>query len=104
MNWKKTPPDSEGFWWLYGEWSFGTMGGHFTGSIPPEFRLHPVEIITIGHGKKLIGICQGQFVILRPFDKEKQEEGYVGVWKKMDVPNLPDTKELSPSDMGKMWK
>ena len=35
-DWSSSPPDSPGFWWLYGDEEFGTMGGNYNGSIPPD--------------------------------------------------------------------
>lgn len=90
-NWQTTPPDSEGFWWLYGDEEFGTMGGNYNGTFPPDTKLRCVEVIGIGKDNHLIGIANGRMFELRPFNLEKRKSGYVGVWQKVILPELPGT-------------
>ena len=85
--WSPSPPNSEGFWWLYGDDEFGTMGGNYSGSVPPERTLRIVEVKKIGTG--LIGISSGRMIELRPFDLKGRRTGYVGVWQKALPPTLP---------------
>lgn len=86
-TWSSDPPDSEGLWWIVGDEEFGTMGGNYTGTIPPEVRLRVVEVTkTATH---LYGACGGRFISLTPFDKENRKPGYVGEWKKVTLPELP---------------
>lgn len=91
MNWQTEPPDSTGFWWLYGDDEFGVMGGNYTGSIPAENKLHIIDVWKIGSGdnESLQGVSSGRFISLTPFDKDKRKPGYVGVWQKVILPKLP---------------
>lgn len=79
----------EGDYWLYGDFCYGSMGGHYTGSIPPDKELHFVRVVKISNGH--IAVCNGQFMSLQPFDKEKRREGWVGVWQPVVLPVLPTT-------------
>jgi hypothetical protein len=76
-------------WWLYGEEEFGTMGGNYTGVYLPEIKLRVVDVQTLGNTKELVGVCSGRIIFLKPFDAEKRQPGYIGVWKKVDLPELP---------------
>lgn len=87
-TWSSDPPDSEGLWWILGDEEFGTMGGNYTGSIPPEERLRVVDVTQSG-ATHFYGACGGRFISLTPFDEEKRKPGYVGVWKKVTLPELP---------------
>lgn len=89
--WSEEPPTEPGFYWLYGEVSYGSMGGHFSGSIPPEHKLHYVEIRQISNG--LSAVTEGRFMLLRKFDAEKRQEGHIGVWQEVQHPELPDNHE-----------
>jgi hypothetical protein len=92
-GWRAEPPDEEGLWWLYGEEEFGTMGGNYTGVFPPKIELHCVKVWRIGGDDgSLQGVCDGRFTDLRPFDREKRRPGFVGVWQKVKLPELPDIK------------
>jgi hypothetical protein len=95
-GWSSTPPNAEGFWWLFGDEEFGTMGGNYTGSYPPEMELRIVEVRTMGSGdgKSLYGVAGGRMVPLTPFDAEKRKPGFVGVWQKAVLPDLPDVATL----------
>lgn len=86
--WSADPPDSPGLWWLYGDEEFGAMGGNYTGDIPPEARLQVVDIRLLGNA--LTGVSRGRFVSLTPFDPAQRRPGYVGKWRKVDLPPLPD--------------
>ena len=86
-QWQDTPPDSEGLWWLYGDPQFGSMGGHYTGSILFEPELHVITVQKISNG--LMAHARGQFINLRPFDKRRQLEGYIGKWARVNMPELP---------------
>lgn len=86
-TWSSDPPDSEGLWWIHGDEEFGTMGGNYTGSIPPEEELHVVKVQLMGG--HLTGSASGRFIRLTPFNVEERKPGYVGVWKKVTLPELP---------------
>ncbi len=87
-EWTETPPSEPGYYWLYGEDSYGSMGGHYTGSVPPEKRLHYVEVRAISNG--LMAVTSGRVISLKKFDAEKRQEGHMGVWQPVDIPSLPD--------------
>jgi hypothetical protein len=85
--WTAQPPDSEGFWWLFGDEEFGTMGGNYSGAFPPEIEMRIVEVKKLGNS--LIGAASGRMVPLTPFDKEKRKAGFIGVWQKAVPPEKP---------------
>ena len=87
-QWQDTPPDSEGWWWLYGDDEFGSCGGNYTGAWPPEIRLHTVQVSRTGDDS-FIGVCSGRFLSLTPFNPDKRQSGYIGKWRKIDLPELP---------------
>lgn len=89
-KWQSEPPDSEGFWWLYGDEEFGTMGGNYTGSIPPDKELCIVDVRKFGSEGRLIGVASGRFIPLRPFNADLRQPGYIGVWQKVQEPELPN--------------
>lgn len=95
QGWRLEAPDQEGLWWLYGEEEFGAMGGHYTGTVPREWELVPVEVRMIGSGERahLIGVAKGRMINLTPFDREKYRTGYMGMWCKMGLPALPTIQE-----------
>jgi hypothetical protein len=86
-NWSPNPPTEEGWWWLFGDEEFGTMGGNYSGTFPPEEALQVVKVEMLGDS--LVGICRGRIIDLVPFDAEKRIIGYVGVWQKIILPELP---------------
>ena len=91
MAWRAEPPDTPGFWWLYGDEEFGVMGGNYTGAFPPDIRLQLVDVQQLGDS--LQGVVGGRFITLRPFDKENHVYGYVGVWQKAVLPDTPVNSE-----------
>lgn len=86
------PPDSEGLWWLYGEEEFGTLGGNYgDGRFHPEIALEVVRALWVGgEDGHLLGICKGRHIDLAPFDEENRRPGYLGVWRRVDLPETPD--------------
>lgn len=88
-KWCDAPPTEPGCYWLYGEESYGSMGGHYTGTILPEERLHYVEVRAISNG--LMAVTAGRFISLNKFNREKRQEGHIGVWQPVDLPALPNT-------------
>ena len=90
--WSEDPPDSEGLWWLLGDEEFGSMGGNYTGTIPPDKKLRVVDVRTLG-GNRLHGIQGGRLISLVPFDAEKRKPGFVGQWRKVLLPPLPEEDE-----------
>ena len=89
MTWSTTAPTEEGVYWLYGDPCFGAMGGDYTGVFEPKKKLHYVTVIRISNG--VIAACNGQYVSLQPFNKEKRREGWIGVWQPVVLPTLPAT-------------
>lgn len=64
------------------------MGGNYTGAIPVEEKLHVIDVWKIGNGR-LQGVARGRFIALTPFDAETRTPGYIGVWQKVVLPELP---------------
>lgn len=86
-DWKESPQFTEGWWWFYGDEAFGSMGGHFNGSIPPRMEMSLVRIRCIANG--LVAVSNGRFTSLTKFDPQTRREGYVGVWKPAQLPEAP---------------
>lgn len=86
-DWSFDPPKEEGRYWFYGDPRFGSMGGHFAGTVPPRLELHLVNVNRISNG--FVFVCNGHFMPSRPFDKNRRSEGYVGVWQRAYAPPLP---------------
>lgn len=92
LAWREEPPDTVGAWWLYGEVEFGSMGGHYSGSIPMVARLHHVQVMTLGSGEaaQLYGKCDGRLINLQRFSHGERRVGCVGLWRKVDEVPLPE--------------
>lgn len=86
-EWSPNPPNEEGWYWFYGDPMFGSMGGHFAGTVPPRLELHTVKCHRISNGFAFV--CDGHFMASRPFDRNRRAEGYVGVWQRAHYPALP---------------
>lgn len=86
-DWTSSAPTKKGSYWFYGDECFGSMGGHFTGSIPPRLELHYVTVRAISNG--MMAVTNGRFMPMRPFDPSVRREGYVGVWQPVQMPSLP---------------
>ena len=86
-DWSSDQPKEEGLYWFYGDPRFGSMGGHFAGTVPPRLELHLVKVNRISNG--FVFVSDGQFMSSRPFDKNRRGEGYVGVWQRAYAPPLP---------------
>lgn len=94
-EWEESPQFEEGWWWFYGDDSFGSMGGNFTGSIPPVVEMHLVRIRNISNG--MMAVTSGRFMRLEKFNPKTRSEGYLGVWKRAQLPEPPD---LSLTELG----
>ena len=85
-KWAEHAPDSPGFWWFYGDMTYGAVRG-----IPPNNKLSVVQMHNTGSG--LQATSNGSFLYLNPYKEpeegKKQKEGYLGVWQKMEMPQLP---------------
>lgn len=64
------------------------MGGNYDGKIPVEMKLRVVDVKRIGNG--LIGVASGRMISLTPFNKEKMKPGYIGLWQKAELPEVPN--------------
>jgi hypothetical protein len=73
QEWSPDAPNEEGPFWFYGAVNFGSMGGHYSGQIQPSKEIHLVRIRKISNG--LMAVADGRFMSLKPFDKEKKQEG-----------------------------
>jgi hypothetical protein len=86
-EWSPDAPTDEGTFWFCGDDSFGSMGGHYTGSIQPRNEIHLVVVRKISNG--VIAVTNGHFMSLTPFNMEKRQSGYLGLWQKADLPPMP---------------
>lgn len=86
-EWSPDAPKEEGSYWFYGDDCFGSMGGNFTGSIPPDLELHYVTVRAISNG--FMAVTNGRFMPMRPFNPDNRREGYIGVWQRAILPPLP---------------
>lgn len=91
-GWSKDPPNEVGLWWLYGEEEFGAMGGHYTGSVPPDIELQVVKVMRLGQGDNshLRGNSRGRLITLEPFSFSQRKPGCIGLWKKVEEPSTPE--------------
>lgn len=87
-QWSKDPPNEPGLWYLYGQESFGSMNGHYTGDVHPKENLNLVQVRS-SNGGGLFGVSNGRVVELTPFDFDARKCGYLGLWKKVDLSELP---------------
>lgn len=71
-----------------GELQFGVLGGHINGSVKPEIRLEYVVVRQLRN--ELAGFTGGRCVSLLPFDRKHHRPGYLGVWRKVDLPPYPE--------------
>jgi hypothetical protein len=85
-------PDSLGWWWFYGDPTFGAVLNQ-----SPKKDLHCVPIVH-KEGSVFISSYRGAFWHIRPYNPEDKSlakrlhgrEGYLGYWKKCDLPQLPE--------------
>ncbi len=87
LEWFDHFPTEPGTYWLYGDPEFGSMGGHYTGTIPFEPAMYFVEIFEIANG--MLAKTEGRMVFDRPFDAEKRQAGFIGKWRKATLPDPP---------------
>jgi hypothetical protein len=89
----KDAPDSLGWWWFYGDPTYGAIKDQ-----PPKIDLHCVPIV---HKENFafISSYRGSFWHIRPYKPGDEKsltkrlhgrEGYLGYWKKCDLPSLPE--------------
>ena len=81
-------PDSEGFWWFYGDATYGAVRNR-----GPDIKLSIIET-RMTSNSILVGIYKGGFFELKPYKKpvgeDIQKEGYFGKWQKIIEPQPPD--------------
>ncbi len=77
-------PDQPGLYWLYGDPHMGEMGGHYTGSVKPEYGLHLVRVVKVSNG--VIGYTGTTIVSLTKWNGKNR--GWVGVWYQVIIPDL----------------
>ena len=87
-GWQEAP-DSLGWWWFYGDMTYGAILNE-----PAKKELHCVPIMH-KDGPTYISPYKGMFWYIRPYDPNNKNsihgrEGYVGYWKKCDLPSLPE--------------
>ena len=92
--WKSEFPSEPGFYWFWGEPFAGGMGRDYKEGATFTPELNVVEVTEIAN-KNLMAVCRGQFMSSKSFIKERRQEGWLGYWSKIDLPNLPtDTKNF----------
>jgi hypothetical protein len=88
MNeWSTDFPSEEGDYWFYGDPWFGSMGQDYVPGAVPNVKMYFVQVHATGRG--FIGEARGQFVTSRKFDPAQRREGYLGYWRKVDMPPPP---------------
>lgn len=85
-EWHDDPPTEPGLYWFYGELFMGEMGGHYTGSVVPQFKLELVRIQQVSNG--CVGTSNGHFVKMRKWDKDARKSGVLGKWAQVIVPSV----------------
>ena len=89
--WSDTPPEAPGLYWFFGELEWGSMGGHFSGSVPFRPRLDLVKVD--GVGDQLFAASVGRFVSLEKFNPEERwGTGWWGLWADASHPDLPQVE------------
>jgi len=93
MKWSNKAPTKPGSYWFFGEAFMGSMGGHYRGTVEPFLKMILINVFEISNGMMAQG--DGQYISLKPFDKEKRKEGYLGYWAEANIPDPPsDTENL----------
>lgn len=82
MKWTKKWPTKEGMYFFYG-WPYGDTKDIGGNPIAPE--LNYVKTMKVSNGMMIVR--EGNFWY--------KSEGYIGLFAKIDDPELPDMKELS---------
>ena len=83
-QWYDDPPQTPGYYWFYGEPHMGSMGGHYSGTVKPRYKLYLVEVHKISNG--VIGVSNGQFISLRKWNINSMQEGVLGHWAQAKIP------------------
>lgn len=86
-EWFDDLPVEPGLYWFLGELHMGSMGGHYSGSIKPEFELRLVTVVRTRNG--LTAHSSGHFVSMCKWDKEKMRTGVLGKWAQVMIPKRP---------------
>lgn len=98
-GWSVQAPSEPGHYWFFGDVEFGSMGANYTGVHGPEMRMHLVQI----QGNTSMAVVDGRFMSTQPFDAKNQRAGYIGVWRRARLPDVPDlTKFKLPHFKGEM--
>jgi len=89
-DWKDAP-DSLGWWWFYGDVTYGAILDK-----PAQKELHCVPVVH-KMGETFISPYKGMMWYIKPYDPKHSKrlsgrEGYLGYWKKCDLPQLPEWK------------
>lgn len=88
-EWFDAPPKKPGWYWFFGDPYMGSMGGHYTGTVPPDNRLSLVRVDQIANG--VLAVADGHAIPLRVWRPDKQIDGVLGKWCQAMV---PDTAKL----------
>jgi hypothetical protein len=88
IGWTYEFPEEVGKYWLYGDPFQGLMGSDYNADSVIKPELYLVTVIKISNG--FLATTKGQMISSTAFDKEKRIAGWVGYWKKVKLPELPD--------------
>jgi hypothetical protein len=86
-DWSKEAPTQPGLYWFYGDYR-RSIGDKLI-PLKPELLFMTVKLLG---GNSLKCYTHGEFKPIIPFDEtamEKHQEGFLGFWKPIDVPELP---------------
>jgi hypothetical protein len=97
QEWYETGPVEPGLYWFFGEPFMGDMGGHYSGTVKPEYRLYLVQVFQASNS--LMATTVGTFVPLTKWDGKNK--GYLGKWAQCHAPQPPlvtvDRSQLLPT-------
>ena len=89
-KWVNEFPSEPGNYWFYGELWRGSMGCHY-GDNPDQIKPELCYVqIKKGGGGSLMGSSQGQFVFSKKFNFNKNQQGWIGYWRKVESVELPE--------------
>ena len=95
-QWYDDPPQIPGYYWFYGDPHMGSMGGHYSGTVKPDYRLCLVEVFAISNG--VLGVSNGQFIPLNKWNIESKTQGVVGKWAQAKIPTIPNEESNGNTD------
>lgn len=83
-EWFDEAPVEPGYYWFFGDPWMGEMGGHYRGSVHPEYKLSLVSVFNVSNG--LAAISDGHFFQLKRWDGKGK--GWLGRWGRAVLPDV----------------